>query len=157
MRSIAAALILTGCLFIAGCAQTADVYEGPPRSDAELAIIENDLWSCDLPSCVREIRIAGHDEAIFRSSAYPSGHVGKLRLAPGKYQIYLRHGFMDPHWTHVSHTGEVNLQAGKTYRVIGEKLYRTFYVWMEDASGEVLLGKKGCEATIWTLYICHGQ
>jgi hypothetical protein len=151
MRPTATALILVGCLSIAACNPSAELYEGPKRSDTELAIIENS-WSCAVQGCVSEIRNAGQHETIFRGSTYPEPQVGKIHLVPGKYGIYLRYRAYKS--SKDFHYGEVNLRAGQTYYVIGEKggnAFSTSYVWMEDAAGEVLIGDKVCPYSIWRL------
>ena len=152
MRWIAAALILVGCLFIAGCGLAIDLYDGPPRSDVELAIIETG-WRCSDPECIRMIRIAGQDEAIFlpgQGGTHPeigrAADVTKFRLAPGKYEFHLRYQRVWGAPSFAVEQGEVNLQAGQTYKVFGVQggccpADGPSYVWMEDAIGEVLLGE----------------
>ena len=57
LLAVCAAFLLSACGL-----QTAELYEGPPRSEAELAIVETHFGCAH---CVDSIRIAGQDEAIF--------------------------------------------------------------------------------------------
>ena len=128
MRAAAALLVV---LLLAGCMPSRRMYEGPSRSSDEVAVIR--AWiprpATGAPGQEEyDVRMIGVDDTMF------DGHERSVTVLPGKYRVHLKwRKWVMPRWIWANsdsdmiiwqevgagqRTMEVEVEAGKTYRLI---------------------------------------
>lgn len=149
---IGIAILLTGCGAVARSnAGYLAAYQGPPKSDEELATIE-------LGCCVQYIRQVsgqagdGPTNTVYSPATRREEYHRGVKMEPGKYEISYR--YRQCKTTGASYTDRLDLKPGHVYEVnhnscsalgffCNHMPSSSSFVWIEDAkTGEVISGRK---------------